>query len=91
MVVIATAQLNRGAASNELPSLTHLKDSDSLSHDADIVLMIQRVGTTDNCKIKIEKSRFGGGTGSVVNCKFLFETRTLVEEDRDDFFRRIVP
>lgn len=62
--IIILAQLNRLAISSEEPDLHHLRESDSIGQDADVILILYRKpdaqpGTRIPIMIKIAKSRDG--------------------------------
>lgn len=70
------AQLNRGAVSIDkdvpmIPSLAHLRDSDEIAHQADVVMMIYHV--KGDFYINVGKNRRGPKTDSGLRVKFLQE------------------
>lgn len=62
--VIALSQLNRAAADEE-PTMANLRDSGSIEQDADLIMLLHRLGQVegddkkDRLKIKLEKNRNG--------------------------------
>lgn len=88
--VLALAQLNRGAADNESPSIAHIKESGAIEQDANIVGLLSSDptmydGPNQLVKLAIGKNR-GGRQGIVdlvfVRNKLRFEDAELPQHEK---------
>ena len=78
--MISVAQFNRDGAKSGTPSMHDMEGSGQIEKDASLILIIDRVGTSENISLRIVKGRNTGLTtlpGRFYGRQVRFEFETL--------------